>query len=301
LIKSSSDSDKVVTSEQQQGVDYRQKFANIYSAPLTVCGRVPPNTSHLLYAANASMSPHLRLNQGIAGSHIQLGYPRIVAASPYLRGAMPVILGQSHRSTSFRPINHAFGGSVGAQQLMLNPLTTCMPGLSAGVVGGQQYWPQQTCMTYRTLGAGESVPHQTIDPTSADNMPNPHDQPNVQIQETPASTNPVPEEQTPEAEQHGAASSSSSDQHEASFSCDAGMRRESNELTSAERQVYGDIIFNKIAEGEPVLATKITGMILNMKPSFVLNVLLSDSDLKNAVTQCKVALAKKEPVIQKKN
>ncbi|VDO02551.1 unnamed protein product [Rodentolepis nana] len=58
---------------------------------------------------------------------------------------------------------------------------------------------------------------------------------------------------------------------------------ENKHLTSDERQAYGNILYQKIVKSEPTLASKITGMILKLNPSFVLKVVISDAVLEKAV------------------
>nr|CDS26012.2 polyadenylate binding protein [Hymenolepis microstoma] len=225
LVKCSLDSDKMFLSKQQQRVDYRPNFVNIFPALPGAYAQVPANTLHLFYPANATMSSHPRLSHSVAGSQFQLGYPRIVPVSPHIGGAMPAAMFPSHFTAPYNPISLAFGGTVGGQQLMPNPLTTVMPGPATGMAGGQRYLLQHPYMLSQTPCAGESAPHQATNPTPANIMPGPNAQPSEQFQETYATAYPAPAEETPGAEQHTAASPSSA-QHDDSANDGAGVSDE---------------------------------------------------------------------------
>lgn len=54
-------------------------------------------------------------------------------------------------------------------------------------------------------------------------------------------------------------------------------------LSPEERQMIGDKIYHKIYKFEPVLAGKLTGMVLQMSESFIREVLSSDEALHRAV------------------
>ncbi|KAM3183288.1 hypothetical protein ACTXT7_010637 [Hymenolepis weldensis] len=314
--------------EHQQRLQNHQSAANIPSNVPNLPEQVPANTKQPFYSVNAAMGSSPRWNSGMVRPQFQLGYLNIGTASAlrpnlapaYVGGAASVAMGQSQPTSQRNLINPQLHGQAGARYVMPNPMTNLVPGPSSGLVAGRQYWVQRPGLPDLMFGASASVPRQAFASVSANIRPGPIPQPHVQqelsaaaaddnarlsrtpsrntmtaqLQEALTMASPVRVEQTATAAAAHTAASTSAAQHEDCAIGEAGKGGEGKCLTEAERQAFGDKIYEKIAKDEPSLAGKLTGMIIQMDGSSVRKVVDSETELEQAVKGVKVALAKKE-------
>ncbi|VDO11050.1 unnamed protein product [Rodentolepis nana] len=297
--------------EHQQRLQYRPNAANIPPNLPNYLGQIPFNATHRFYPANAAMGSSPRWNRGMAAPQVPLGHPGIGAASalrpslgsPYVGGGASMAMGQSQLTAQSSLINPQFRGQTGARNIMPNPMAGLGANPNSGLVAGQQYSAQRPGMPGQMLGAGGPLPRQTMANVSANIRPVAQSgaqgisaaaaSANVRFnQPSRSGISSQSQAQRSIASPVRVDQSAPSEQHEG-LSNDSGKVSESN-LTEAERQSFGDKIYQKIVKDEPVLAGKLTGMIIQMDGAFVRKVVESDSELEQAVKNCKIALAKKD-------
>ncbi|VDL26462.1 unnamed protein product [Hymenolepis diminuta] len=304
--------------ENQQKQQYLQNVANIPIQTPDFLGQIPSNTPIPSYPTNTAMSPPLRWNRGMTRPQVGLGRPGVEAvpslgpnlAPPYVSGAASMAMGQNQVTTQSNFIGSQFRGNVGAHNVIPNPIASLVAGPSNCQVG-QQYRAQLSGIPGQMLGAIGPEIHETMSFMSANIMPKPMVLPNEQQDVSAAATgtnvqssrqphnmmtvnsqgprtmaSPVRAEQTLPAGEHAAASISAVG--------GAGEGGEGKCLNETERQSFGDKIYEKIAKGEPSLAGKLTGMIIQMDGSFVRKIAHSDAELEQAINDCKLILSKKE-------
>ncbi|KAM3183289.1 hypothetical protein ACTXT7_010638 [Hymenolepis weldensis] len=294
--------------ENQQKQQYLQNVVNIPLHTPDFLGQIPSNVPLSSYVSNVAMSPPLRWNRGMTRPQIGLGRPGIEAVSSlrpnlapaYVGGAASMAMGQNQLTSQSNLIGHQFRGHVGAHNVIPNPIASLVAGPSNCQVAGQQFRAQLSGIPGQMLGAIGPEIHETMSFVSANIMPKhialPNEQQDLSAMATVQSSrqpphnvmtahsqgprtmvSPVRTEQKFPVGEHAAASTSAAGE--------AGKGGEGKRLTEAERQAFGDKIYEKIAKDEPSLAGKITGMIIQMDGSFVRKIVQSDAELEQAASK----------------
>ncbi|VUZ57050.1 unnamed protein product [Hymenolepis diminuta] len=314
--------------EHQQILQNHHNAANIPSNVPNLPEQVPASTTQPFYSANVAMATPPQWNSGMAEPQFRLGSLRIGTASAlrpnpapaYVSGAASMVVGQSQSTSQSNLFNSQLHGQAGACHVMPNPMTSPVAGTSSGLVVERQYWVQRPSLPGLMFGANTSVPCQASAFVSANIRPGPISEPHVQQklsaaaagdnarstktpsrntmtaqrQEVPTMTSSFHVGQTASAVAAHTTASTSAAQHEDCATGEAGKGGEGKCLTGVDRQAFGGKIYEKIAKGEPSLAGKRTGMIIQMDGSFVRKVADSSTELEQAVKGVKVALAKKK-------
>ncbi|KAL5107619.1 Polyadenylate-binding protein 4 [Taenia crassiceps] len=297
-------------------------------------GQPPFNPTQRFFQTGAPLASQPRWNRGaITGPQVQLGHPGIGATpalrptvgTPYVGGSGAMTAMGQGQLAQGNLVNPQFRGQTAGRSMITSAIPTLGAGATNGMVaaganGPQQYGAQRPGIPAQILGAAGAVPRATMAAVTAGIRPNPMNQAvrsiaqsNVAVVPPAAATaaaNPpramvsparltVSEQVQPQTavsnQQHSLQPQQQSQQEEEKKKeVEDGASLDLTPEQLAYRQIVGEQLFAKIQVTHPTNTGKLTGMLLNLDPTFWEKMINSEEYLHQRINECILLLEKKE-------